>query len=236
MEFIKKNWSTILIAVATIILAAVAVFTALRLYQLRQESVSPTTPESEPAAQTTCTSTQCLDQASNTCLDVSQQSNTACGTGGSACQVCATGEYCNNGACESTACNTITFSLAVNLTEVQRKQPTPTSTPTITPTPTSSTPKDLVCGDVCDTNNSKCPTSAPYCIDYTTDNLPARCGTTQSATAGPSCSAVTPTPTTTPQTTPVSQPELPAAGVSTPTIVGAGAGILLLIFALALAL
>jgi len=46
----KNKLVTILIAAATIILAGVAVFTAVRLFQLRKQSVSPTSPESEPGA------------------------------------------------------------------------------------------------------------------------------------------------------------------------------------------
>src|SRR3990167_2657231 len=49
-DLLKGKVATGLVVIATIILASVAIFTALRLYQLRQESVSPTTPESEPAA------------------------------------------------------------------------------------------------------------------------------------------------------------------------------------------
>ena len=53
----KKRIVTILIVIATIVLAGVAVFTAIRLYQLRQESVSPAAPTSEPeaAAPVSCT-------------------------------------------------------------------------------------------------------------------------------------------------------------------------------------
>src|SRR3990167_2030994 len=46
----KKKIVTISIVLATVILAGVAIFTAVRLYQLRQTSVSPTSPESEPEA------------------------------------------------------------------------------------------------------------------------------------------------------------------------------------------
>ena len=41
---------TAIIVVATLILAAVAIFTAIRLYRLRQRPVAPTAPESRPAA------------------------------------------------------------------------------------------------------------------------------------------------------------------------------------------
>jgi len=46
----KKRIVTILIVIATVILAGVAVFTAIRLYQLRNQPVAPTAPTSEPAA------------------------------------------------------------------------------------------------------------------------------------------------------------------------------------------
>lgn len=49
-DFIKGKFFTGLTVVVTVILAGVAIFTAVRLYQLRQESVSPASPESEPAA------------------------------------------------------------------------------------------------------------------------------------------------------------------------------------------
>src|SRR3990172_4999371 len=46
----KNKILTIIIAVATVLLAGIAIFTSIRLYQTRQESVAPTAPESEPAA------------------------------------------------------------------------------------------------------------------------------------------------------------------------------------------
>ena len=48
----KNKIATIGIIIATIILAGVAVFTAVRLYQLRQESITPITPTSKPKAET----------------------------------------------------------------------------------------------------------------------------------------------------------------------------------------
>src|SRR5258708_27479262 len=49
-EFLKKNTVTLLIVLATVILAGIAVFTAIRLYQTRQTSVAPNAPSSQPAA------------------------------------------------------------------------------------------------------------------------------------------------------------------------------------------
>lgn len=52
-KIFKGKFATVLILVITLILAGIAVFTALRLYQLRQTSVSPIAPSSKPKAQET---------------------------------------------------------------------------------------------------------------------------------------------------------------------------------------
>lgn len=49
-DLFRGKFVTILVVVATVILAGVAIFTGIRLYQLRQESISLTQPESEPSA------------------------------------------------------------------------------------------------------------------------------------------------------------------------------------------
>lgn len=48
--FFKNKIVTVLILIATLVLAGVAIFTAIRLYQLRQQAVAPTAPESKPKA------------------------------------------------------------------------------------------------------------------------------------------------------------------------------------------
>jgi cytoskeletal protein RodZ len=58
----KKRVVTIVIVLATVVLAGVAVYTAIRLYQLRQEAVAPTAPTSEPAA---------AEPKTNTCTQLS---------------------------------------------------------------------------------------------------------------------------------------------------------------------
>ena len=50
----KNKIATIGIIIATVILAGVAIFTAVRLYQLRQESITPIAPTSKPAAAIPC--------------------------------------------------------------------------------------------------------------------------------------------------------------------------------------
>lgn len=49
----KGKLGTILVILVTLVLAGVAIFTAIRLYQLRQQSVAPNVPSSKPAAAVT---------------------------------------------------------------------------------------------------------------------------------------------------------------------------------------
>lgn len=49
-NFFKSKIATVAVIVATVILAGIAVFTAIRLYQLRQQAVAPTAPTSKPEA------------------------------------------------------------------------------------------------------------------------------------------------------------------------------------------
>lgn len=49
-NFLKGKIGTLAIIIATLILAGVAIFTAIRLYQLRQQPVAPTAPTSKPEA------------------------------------------------------------------------------------------------------------------------------------------------------------------------------------------
>lgn len=50
MDFIRKNFVTIMVVGATIVLAGVAVFTAMRLYNLRNNPVTPVNPEQSEAS------------------------------------------------------------------------------------------------------------------------------------------------------------------------------------------
>jgi hypothetical protein len=49
-NFLKGKVVTGLVVLSTLVLAGIAIFTALRLYQLRQENLSPLSPESQPLA------------------------------------------------------------------------------------------------------------------------------------------------------------------------------------------
>src|SRR3972149_5719509 len=57
-SFFKNKIVTVLILVATLVLAGIAIFTAIRLYQLRQQPVAPTAPTSEPKAAPPASCTQ----------------------------------------------------------------------------------------------------------------------------------------------------------------------------------
>lgn len=50
MDTIRKNFVTILVVGATVVLAGVAMFTGTRLYSLRQNPIAPNVPESNPGA------------------------------------------------------------------------------------------------------------------------------------------------------------------------------------------
>jgi hypothetical protein len=49
-NFIRKNTIAIIVVLVTLTLAGVAIFTAIRLFQLRQQPISPNVPESRPGA------------------------------------------------------------------------------------------------------------------------------------------------------------------------------------------
>ena len=146
----KNKFATIGIIIATLILAGVAVFTAVRLYQLRQEVVAPTAPTSKPRAQevpTACTSlaftlgqtptptptgtaTPTVTPTPTPTITPTGVPNTCNGTCGSNSN-CESGLFCYQGFCRNTSCPTQT---SCNCSGTS----TPTSTPrlTITPTPT----------------------------------------------------------------------------------------------------
>lgn len=111
-DFIKGKLFTIITVIITVILAGVAVFTAIRLYQLRQESISPTSPESEPEACEETTQTISCTSLAFTLTEVSPTPNIT---------------------------DTITPTYSVTPTITNTPTPTDsevTSTPTLTPTDT----------------------------------------------------------------------------------------------------
>ena len=140
------NIKTIAIVIATIILAGVAIFTAVRLYQLRQEAVAPTAPESEPEALAPCVE-QCPDSEGilrnctppegdgtsedSVCYDAVKGRIESCGGVDFCCSYTSVTWTRNMAACQTTAAPTTTP------TDEPTSTPTSTSTSTGTSTPTS---------------------------------------------------------------------------------------------------
>ena len=220
-EFIKNKFVTIIIASATVVLAGIAIFTAVRLYQLRQDSVAPTAPESVPAAviptQEPTEAPSGLDVAeipeacSQKQFNISTPTPTpttppdepSCNDNCVGNSDCPSDQICSDGRCRNPSCTS---------------------------------ESDCVCPREC---NSPCGSNNDCESDKVCSNGLCR---------HPDClndsdcvcdiSQPTPAPTTPPTAAPraTDEPALPGAGVATPTLVGLSAGILLLIISFALAL
>lgn len=61
----KGKIGTIAVLILTLVLAGIAVFTAIRLFKLRQEAVAPSAPTSKPKAQETAAPATCAALAFN---------------------------------------------------------------------------------------------------------------------------------------------------------------------------
>lgn len=117
-DFLKNKIVTVLILVATIILAGVAIFTAIRLYQLRQEAVAPTAPESKPKAAapqacetlvfTLSTSTSSPSPSASATVSPTstptQGEPNSCGGSCGSNSNCKSGLFCYQGSCRNPSC------------------------------------------------------------------------------------------------------------------------------------
>lgn len=155
-NFLKSKFGTILVLVATVVLAGIAIFTAYRLYTLRQEAVAPSAPTSKPGA------AGCVEQCPGTdgvlrnCSapggpeadGSSKDSVCNASYAGSRIEYCGGKQYCCNnsakwtttltdcqGGSETTqACTALAFNIT---TSTSTPTPTPTATATATATPTA---------------------------------------------------------------------------------------------------
>jgi len=197
----KNKVVTIIIIIATIILAGVAIFTAIRLYQLRQEAVAPTAPE-QPAAATPTPPE--YEACTTLTFTISTPAPGVCNT---TCSI--------NSDCDSNYCYTVTCPPGENCIDVVQKYCRNSDCPTDT---------DCVCSGATAT-----PTATPTPTGTATATPGATTTPSSSATASPTGTAVA-------RATATPQGELPEAGTTLPTIFGIGAGVILLIISIALAL
>ena len=187
-KFLKGKFATVLIIVTTVLLAGLAVFTAFRLYKLRQEAVAPTAPTSKPAAQTTCVE-QCPDSRGyllNCSPPDGPESDgtpveSICNSAGRV-EWCGGRQYCcpsaggawttDMSACEtaeSKACEELAFTLG-----------SPTSSPTSSPTASPTTTATATSSPTASPTTTATATSSPT---GTSTSLP-EAGTSASTIAG----------------------------------------------------
>lgn len=256
-DFLKSKLVTSLIVIATVILAGVAIFTAIRLYQLRNESVSPTDPEESMAwdcsnyqfdidisgrVEVTNNSSRneppqqakiyidnqlvaTFDVPALTEGDSAILGNVGLPIGSFDWRIVGTIDCINAGSAgqEPVACTSLAFNLP-------GPSSTPTNTPTSTATPTATgSPTNTPTGTITITPTGTVTTTPTGTVTPT--QPPGETSTpTSTATLTPTSggiAAASPTP---------GGAALPDAGIPTPTIIAGLAGILLILFALLLAL
>jgi len=220
-NFLKGKLGTILILVTTVVLAGVAIFTAVRLYQLRSQPVAPNVPSSFPKAQevaSTCnlafnlTLTTSSPTPTPTPTPTATPSSTPTPTPVPLCDsVCTTNSQCpanltcSNGNCRNPSCLSDSDCICATAT------PSPTPTPTATPNACNGT-----CG-----SNTNCASNL-VCYNGFCRN--------PSCTANANCICTGTSTTSTPA------PTLPQSGTDWPTIAGFGIGVLVIFGSLLLAL
>lgn len=122
----RKNWQLVFLAVFTILLGAVAIFTAMRLYQLRSQPVAPTAPVPAPAAGPACQMSFIVP----TPIPTSTPSPGGCGDRCEMNDDCNTQYICySDGHCRNPSCPSDPDCVCPG------PSPTPTPTPTVAPTP-----------------------------------------------------------------------------------------------------
>lgn len=248
-----NKFTVIGIIVTTVILAGVAIFTALRLYQTRQTTVAPNVPSSKPKAAETvvnsCSLTFTIVTPTATPTRTSTPTATPIKTATPTVTATATAVPQCNSSCSSTAdcpsnltcykpngatagnCRNASCTTASNCfcstatpTATSTTTPTATSTSVATVTPTATSAPQ--CNYSC-TSNSGCPSSMICYIP--SGQTSGNCRNTQCLSE---TDCLCPNPTTTATTAPT----LPVVGTRWPTIVGTGFGILVILGSLLLAL
>lgn len=222
----KNKFTIIGIVLTTVVLAGVAIFTAMRLYETRNQAVAPNVPSSRPEAGLRFEDNVPVDSAPACYLKFTISTATPppiC------IQVITPAQNPKTGECRNfpTPCDVPAG------WKIVAKCPTPT--PTITPTATATpvvTGQPNSCGGTCG-SNSNC-ASGLYCYQGFCRN--PECSTASNCV----CTTATPVATTTAKGTTVAaatptEPSLPVVGTTWPTLLGTGFGVLVIIGSLLLA-
>lgn len=235
-DFVNKNKITLIISVVTFVLAGIAIFTALKLYQLGQQPVAPNVPGSKPQAHDltnpscnaftfaiatptptpTPTPTVTPTPTPSPTPSPSPSPVPQCSSSCSVDSDCPSSMTCYVGVCRNPSCNTETSCICAT--------PTPTPTETPTPTPTSPTGPANACNGTCGSDNNCI--SGLYC--YITSGNSGYCRNPRCGTATDCNCPNTSVPNNPTSPTNSPAPQVPVAGDITPTIVISGLGILLL--------
>lgn len=235
MRNLKKNWYLAAIIAATVILAIIAVVTAVRLYQVGKEPVAPTAPKPAPAVAPQCQLTFTLATPTPTTATPTPEEtptpipecweectdDTDC-PGGLVCDDVDGTDLCINPECEIEEQEETCVCPEPTATPTESPTPTPTGTvvPTATPTPEPTATPPPGCWDTC-TDDDDCSGSL-VCQTVAGVN---RCVNASCPTESDCTCAIPVTPTPTPV-------ELPEAGFALPTIGAILGGLLLIITSL----
>lgn len=248
----KNKIATIGIIIATLILAGVAVFTAIRLYQLRKESVAPTAPTSKPKAQGVPIACQALAFTLGQTPTPTPTATPIIGT----CQPESGLFWCSNhgGIALTVDHNVANWSeclswckenMTIQTPLCQYNGPAGSKNCWVNKPPTGGidscvwvkgTPPFGSCYQASSPTPTATPTATPAATATPTATPTPTGMATPTATPTGATATATPTSSSIAQASPTVEPSLPDAGTSLPTIIGIGIGILLLIGSLLLAL
>jgi hypothetical protein len=182
---LKKNWYVILIGLSTVILGAIAILTAIRMYQAGNKPVAPNAPESQPAAQEMPTATP--TPTASACL---LTFNLTLPTG------------------------TPTPTPTANPSATPTPTPNPSATPTPTPNPTATPIPPASCYHTC-ANDSDCESNLTcLTVAGSKKCVKAQCPDEQDCICPVAkTSTPTPVPTKTEEALPVAGTDLPTLGL-----------------------
>lgn len=212
----KSNFKIIVFVLASILLAGIAVFTAIKLFQTRKEAVAPSAPSSKPlACVEACPGADgilynCTPEESDGTPEMS-----VCNSAGRVAS-CGGKDYC---------CPAANGSWTLNMTLC-----TSASQEAVCDDQLDNDDDGLVdCDDTDCSLNTLCVNATTKALSNTTSTTSA--SPTSTSTATPTASSTkTATPTASSTKTPTpTEPPVPASGTSWPTVLGIGVGAVLII-------